>query len=135
MWLQIVYGIYPNRKYGFYSPVGFWNVLTRVPVMYSDFFNSIDCFAWSKTPFNLLVQRLFYWLLTCVHHIYWISVHLSWNLFSGEIEKFVWEVSKPDIWVWFTHRFVEGCGEGSCFCDFTCHYQYINWIKGSSSRP
>ena len=32
VWLQIVSGLYPNRTYGFASPVGLWKVVARVPV-------------------------------------------------------------------------------------------------------
>ena len=61
-------------------PAGFWMVVVSILVGCSDFFSTIDCFAWYKISSKLLVQDFFHYLLTCVYHIYWISVHWYWNL-------------------------------------------------------
>ena len=96
-------------------------------------FVSIGLFAWSKISTKLFVQDLFCWLLTCVYHIYYISVHWSWKLSLGVFENCQWDVSKLYIWILCSCRFVEACGKGAGFCDFICCHQYIDWIQGSSS--
>ena len=108
--------------------------MARVLVGYSEVFASIDSFAWSKISFKFFFQYLFCWLLTCVNHIYWIRVYWYLNVFSGVLSNFQRDISKPYIWICFPYRFVEGCGEGSSFCDFTCCHQYIDWIQGNTSR-
>ena len=123
VWFKIVCGPYPNRTYGFDPPVVFWKVEPRVPVGCSDLFASIDCFAWYKMYFRFFVQALFCCLLTYVYHIYWISVHWSWNLSLGVIASCQWSLSNPDVRIFFSCRFVEVLGEGDSFCDFTCHNQ------------
>ena len=85
--LEIFFGSYPNLTYGIYPPTGLWKFVDMVPVGYSDFLSSIDCFDWSKMSFNLFVQSLFCLLLTCVYHIYWVIIHWSWNLLSIMLEK------------------------------------------------
>ena len=40
-----------------------------------------------------------------MYHIYWISVHWSWNLSSGVLANCWWNVFKPDIHIWFPCRF------------------------------
>ena len=85
-----------------------------------------------KHPSNYLWMPSFL-LLTCVYHIYCISVHLSWNFSSGVLENCKWDVSKPDTQILFPRSFTEGRGEGAGFCDFTCCHQCIDWLQGSSS--
>ena len=131
--LSVFCGPYPKQTYVFASPTGLWTVVLRVPVGCSYLTASIDCFAWSKISFQLFFQVFFFWFLTCVYHIYWISVHWYWNLSSIVIEKLQWTASKMDIHIFFPCRFVEVHGEGAGFCDFTCSHQYIDWIQGSSS--
>ena len=75
--------------------------------------SSIYCFSWSKISFKLFFQAFFCLSLTCAHNIYCISVHWSWNLSSGVIANFQCGVSKPDIWIFFPHIFLGGCGEGA----------------------
>ena len=94
---------------------------------------SINFFAWNKISLKLFFQASVCWLLTFMYHIYWIVVHWSWNLSSGMIKTFQWAVSKPDIWICFPCRFLEGCGEGDGFLNFKCFHKYIDWIQGSSS--
>ena len=53
---QIVCGTYPNRTYKFDSPVGLWKVAARVPVGFSYFFASIDCFDWYKNSLSYLYK-------------------------------------------------------------------------------
>ena len=118
--LEVVYGTYPNQIYGFSSPAALWKVVARVLVGCSDLFASIYCFSWSIISFKFSVKALFCLLLTCVYHIYWISVHWSWNLSSGVLENFQWAISKPDTRICFPHRFLEGRGKGASFCGFTC---------------
>ena len=36
-------------------------------------------YAWSEITFKFFAQALFCWMLACVYHIHWISVHWSWN--------------------------------------------------------
>ena len=57
--------------------------------------------------FRFFVQAFFCCLLNFVYHIYWISVHWSWNLSSFELANCQWDVSKPYIWICFSCRFVE----------------------------
>ena len=64
-----------------------------------------------------------------MHHIYCISVHLSWNFSSNVLENFQWVVSKPYIWICFPRRFVEGRGEGAGFGDFTYQHQHIDLLQ------
>ena len=85
VWLQIFCGIYPNQTYIFDTPAGLWKVVARMPVYCSYLFDSIDCFDWYKISFDLFVQALFLFL-TCVYHIYDISIHWYWNLSLGVIE-------------------------------------------------
>ena len=133
VWLKIICGPYLNRMYRFASPVGLWKVMVRVPVGCSAFFASIYCFSWSKISFRFFIQAFFCSFLTCVYHIYWIIIHWFWNLSSGFIENFQWDVYKPDIQICFPHRFVEGRGEGAGFFCFACLRQYIDCIQGISS--
>ena len=126
VWLQIIFGKYPNRTYGFSSRTGLWKVATRVPVRCSELFASIDCFAWYKISFKLFAQDLFCWLLTIVYHIYWIRVHWSWNLSLGVIANIQWAVSKPYIQICVYHRFLEGRGEGDVFLFHL--YPSIHWL-------
>ena len=42
-----------------------------------------------------------------------ISVHWYWNFSSGVLENCLWSVSKPEIWMFFPHRFVKVLGEGA----------------------
>ena len=79
------------------TPTGLWNVMTRVPVVCSQFFTSIDWFSWSKISFEFFVKDFFCWLLTCVYWIYWIIINLYWNLSLGVSTNFLWDVSKSDI--------------------------------------
>ena len=65
----------------------------------------------------------FFSILTCVYHIYWISIHWSLNLSSGVLEKCQWNVSKSDIQTFFPCRFVKCHGESAGCCDFTCSHQ------------
>ena len=51
-------------------------------------------------------------LFVCIDQV---SVNWSGNLFSGVIVNCMWVISKPDIRIWFPHRFVEVCGYGACF--------------------
>ena len=67
-------------------------------------------------------------MLTCVYHIYLISVNWYWNLSSCVIVNCHWAVSKPDIQICPPCRFGEGRGEGCAFCDCTCHNKYIDWM-------
>ena len=83
--------------------------------------------------FNFFAQSIFCWLLTCVYHIYWIRVNWYWHLSLGVIANFQSAVSKQEIRICFPHRILEGHGERSGFCDFTCCNQYIDWLQGSSS--
>ena len=99
----------------------------------SHLFASFDYFAWSKISFKLFVQSSFCWLLTCVYHIYWISVHLSKNLSLGVLENCQCDISKPAIRILFPHSFMEGHGEGASFCGFACNHQYIDCLQGSYS--
>ena len=85
--LQTVCGPYTNCTYGIDYPVGLCKVMVRVPVGCSYLFDSIDLFASSKISFKWLVQAFFCWMLTCVYHIYWISIYWSWNLSSDVIEN------------------------------------------------
>ena len=48
------------------------------------------------------------------------------------IANFQWAVSKPGIWICFSRRFVEGCGEGDSFYFVYCN-QYIDWLQVSYS--
>ena len=84
--------------------------MSRVPFVCSELFTSIYWYAWSKISFNFFTEALFYWLLTCVYHIYWIIVHWSWNLYSGAIGICKWAISKPDIQIFFPLRFFGGRG-------------------------
>ena len=86
-----------------------------------------------KISIKLFIKYFFCWFLTCVYHIYCIRIHWSWNLSLGVLENFQWAVSKLYIWIFYPHRFLEGCGEGASFCDFTCSHQNIDWFQGSSS--
>ena len=97
VWLKIVCGPYPNRTYKFASPAGLWKAMARVPVGCSDLFASIDCFVWCKITFKFFVRAFFCLSLTCVYHIYWISVHWSWNLSSSVIANCQWAICKPDV--------------------------------------
>ena len=85
------------------------------------------CFNWwiflILNILQLIFQALFCLLLTCVYHIYYIIVHLSWNLSSGVISNYQWSLFKLDICIYFPHRFVEGREEGDGFCYFTYHRQ------------
>ena len=65
------------------------------------FINQVLFFDVSKISFILFVQDLFCCFLTRVYHIYCISVHWYWNLSSGVIENCEWDVSKPDIQIFF----------------------------------
>ena len=107
--------MYPKQTYGFASPAGLWKVVTKVTVWCSDFFDSIDFFYWSKNILEVIHTSLLFLLLTCVYHIYWISVHLSWKLFLGVLENCQWTVSKLDIKFCFPRRFVESRDEGDSF--------------------
>ena len=78
-------------------------------------FTSIDCFAWYKISLKFFAQNFFCWLFTCVYHIYWNSVHWSWNASSNVLSNCYWAISKPAIYICFRHRFVEGTGEGAIF--------------------
>ena len=80
--------------------------------------------------FKLLVQAIFRWLLTCLYNIYRSRIHLSWILSLGVLENCYWALYKPDIRIFSPRRFVEGCGEGASFCDFSCRHQYINILQG-----
>ena len=108
--------------------------MVSVPVGCSDLFASIDCFDWYKIYLKLFFHALFFLLLNFVHLIYWIRVHWSWNLYLGVVENCQCDVSKPDIHVWYLHRFVEGCDEGASFCDFTCHHQYTDCIQVNHTK-
>ena len=105
--LKIVCGMYTKRTYGFNPHTGMCIFVVRVPVGCSDLFASIDWFDWSIISFKLFVQAFFYWLLTCVYHMYWISVHWSWNLYLGVLANHQWTISKLDICICFYHRLVE----------------------------
>ena len=52
----------------------------------------------------IIVNQFFY--------IDMIRFHWSWNLSLGVISNCLWDISKPDIWIYFTHRFVEGRDKG-----------------------
>ena len=77
-------------------------------------------FEVSKISFKIFVQAFFCSLLTCVYHIYWISVYWSWNLSLGVLENLQWNLSKQGIQIHLPCRFVEGCDKGANFYDFTC---------------
>ena len=104
--LQMFCGPYPNRKYGFSFPVGFWKVVARVPVGGSDLFTLIDFFSWSKIFFKCFIQDLFCWLLTYVYCIYRTFFYWYLNLYSGVLEIFLWAVSKLYMQLRFPPRFV-----------------------------
>ena len=53
--------------------------------------------------------------MTCVYHIYWISVNWSWNLSLSVLTICQWDPSKPDVRIYFPSNFVEGRGEGEVF--------------------
>ena len=57
----------------------------------------------------IIFALLFFDFFVCIHRI---SVHWSWNFSLGVLPIFLWGVSKPDIWICFPRRFVEGHGEG-----------------------
>ena len=65
--------------------------------------------------FKLFVQSIFCLFLTCMYHIYWISVHWSWKLSSGVIANRQWSVSKPYIRSCFPRKLAEGGGKGLSF--------------------
>ena len=88
VWLQIICGLYTNETYRFAYLEDLWKVVERVPVGCSNLFASIDFIDWSNIPFKFFIQVLFFLLLTCGYHIYWICVHWSWNLSSGVIAIF-----------------------------------------------
>ena len=115
---------------GVLFPCSFSKVVARVPVGCSDLFPSIYWFAWSKISSTFLVQAFFCWLLTCLYNIYRSRIHLSWILSLGVLENCYWALYKPDIRIFSPRRFVEGCGEGASFCDFSCRHQYINILQG-----
>ena len=100
-----------------------------VPVGCSDLFISIYWFSWSKISFKFFVKSFFCWLLTFVYHIHWISIHWSWNLYSGVLANFQWAVSKPDIQSCFLRSFVRDIGKIAGVFDSTCRHQYINQVK------
>ena len=79
------------------------------------FIHQVLLFRIFNIPFKIIIQAFLCWFLNCVHHIYWISVHWSWNLSLGVIPNFQWDVSKPDICICFPCRFVEGLGEEAVF--------------------
>ena len=63
-------------------------------------------------------------LFVCIHRI---KVHWYWSLSSVVLEHCLWGVLKPDNWILFPCRFLEGCGEGTgwvfrlvCFKWFLC---------------
>ena len=51
----------------------------------------------SKISIKFFVEGLFCWFLTCVYHIYWISINWSWNFSLGVIGNCHWGVSKTDM--------------------------------------
>ena len=66
VWLQIVYGIYPNWTYGFAPPEGLLKIVDRVLVGCSDLFALIDFFAWSKNSSCYSFNTFFLdWWLMC----------------------------------------------------------------------
>ena len=133
VWLQFFIGPYPNWTYRFTYHAGLWKFVARMSVGFSDLFKSIYYFAWYIISTKFFVQDFFCWFLTCVYHIYWISIHWSWNLSLGVLANFPWDVFKPDIRIWPSRRFVEGCGEVAVFFNFTCYHKYIDWLQGSYS--
>ena len=127
--LWIFCGTHPNQTYILYYPTGLCNVVARFLVVCSDLFASSDWFSCYKISFKFFIKAFFCLLLTCGYLIYWIRVHLSWNLSLGVLESCQWDVSKPGIWIFFPCRFVEGRGEGAIFCGFTSCHQYIDWLQ------
>ena len=102
--------------------------------LFSQFFiHQLLFFLVPNISFKIFVQAFFCWLLNCVHHIYWVSIHWSWNLSSCVVVNFQWYVSKPYIRICSPHTFVEGCVEGDGFYGRICCHQYIDWLQGSSS--
>ena len=112
------------------SPCRFVKFFGKVSGWFSELFASIYCFAWSKISFKFFVQALFRWFFICVYHIYWISIYWSWNLSLSVLKNWQWDVSKPDIRIFFNRRFVRGCGEGSGFMILPV---VINWLTGFKS--
>ena len=108
--------------------------VVRIQTVHADFLPPQVC-GRSWRGFRLAVQTCLLQLITCIDlkypssysfkprllivdlcvSYYWISVHLSWNLYLGSIANFPWAVSKTDIWIYFQCRFLEGCGEGARF--------------------
>ena len=69
----------------------------------------------------VICQALFFGVLVIVFlslivdlfvRIYCISEHWPWNLSLGVLENFLWDVSKPDIHIFFPSSFVEDHVEG-----------------------
>ena len=124
-----------NYFYIFYSSSLFIEIQLnqyKFFLFFQIFINKVLLFGVYKTSVKILIQAFFCWFLTCVYHIYWISVNWSWKLSLGFIENGQWAIYKLDMWICSPRRFVEGCGSGDGFCDCACCNWYINWIQGSS---
>ena len=78
---------------------------------------------------SIILWDLFFIFLSLIVdlfvHINWISVHWYWNLSSGMLETFLWDVSKAAIGICFPYMFVGGLGEGYGWVFRLVH---INWF-------
>ena len=59
-----------------------------------------------------------------------IRFHWYWNLFLGVLENFPWDVSEPDIQIFFPHRFLESCSVVPVGCShFFSSIDCFSWSK------
>ena len=99
-------------------------------------FSVTDCWLQSivlvdlKSSSSSSCKISFCLFLTCIYLIYWMNVHWYWNVSLGVIENCMWAISKPEIWICFPCRFVEGRDE-SAGCVVAVFI--INWLTGFKS--
>ena len=136
LWLKIVHGPYLNRTYRFASPqVRGISLIWFLYDVQNCLLQVIALIGLEVSSSHLLKPSYVYFWLVCIMFIgsYLIDTETCPCVW---LQNFQWDIYKPDIWIFFPHRFVECCCEGFGFCDLTCCNQCIDCIQGIlSSYP